>query len=114
MFTVIKSDKQYNEYLLMIEQLMEIAENDLSKDQADQLELLSLLVEDFERSRYSIIGVDPALPEWLFKFQSMLERTELDDSETAMTEFMRGYYCGCRDTKIQIAGQLLFHMKVSK
>jgi antitoxin component HigA of HigAB toxin-antitoxin module len=111
---LIKTELEYNNALLELERLMDIPEDELTEEQGDELETVSIFLEAYEKKVYPIDTSDVILPFWLLEFQSELEQTELNDSETALTEYMEGYYSGCRDTRIQIAAQLLYHIENNK
>ncbi|HWJ28191.1 MAG TPA: helix-turn-helix domain-containing protein [Flavisolibacter sp.] len=50
----ITSEKQYNEVMERINQLMRIEESKLKDDQAEEIRVLSLAVEAYEKSIYTI------------------------------------------------------------
>jgi antitoxin component HigA of HigAB toxin-antitoxin module len=52
--TAIKNKKQYNEYLTKIEFLMNEKDIDSNKLKGNELELLSILVDDYENKNYPI------------------------------------------------------------
>lgn len=51
-YTVIKSKDQYNEYCRILEQLL------VKKSSEEEIELLTLLIESWDREHNSIEGVD--------------------------------------------------------
>jgi HTH-type transcriptional regulator/antitoxin HigA len=56
-YTIIKSVTQYNEYCVMLEQLL--AGNDQSTASFDQIELLTLLIERWDSKNDTFNDVDP-------------------------------------------------------
>ena len=58
MFKLIKSEKQYEEYLNIAETLLDIDSEPGSKE-GDELELLTLLIEKYEDEHYPIDFPDP-------------------------------------------------------
>ena len=56
MVTVIKNDEQYYQYLERIEEIFDAQPHTPA---ADELELLSLLVEKYEQEMYPPIALDP-------------------------------------------------------
>ena len=55
---VIRTTKQYHEYLAEVENLFDIDLVPNSED-ADRFELLTLLIENYEKSHYPITPVEP-------------------------------------------------------
>lgn len=56
--TVIKTEDQHHSYLSRVEELV-LREDDLSREEISQLEVLTVIIESYENSRYPIDPVDP-------------------------------------------------------
>jgi len=56
-YTVIKSEAQYNAYCKVLEDLLE--RNDISDDSADEVELLTLLIEKWDAAHSTLIEKNP-------------------------------------------------------
>ncbi len=56
---IVKSEPHNNRLLTCIENLMEKGENNLSPEEDSLLELLVILVHDFEQRQYSIPAIPP-------------------------------------------------------
>lgn len=113
MCLLIKSEKQYNEYLARISDLMDKPEDSLTPEESDELELKAILVEAYEKENWPVDYEDPILPYWVDELMYELESTELDDTESATTEYMQGYYAGCRDTKIALGGRIRYFKELN-
>ena len=76
-YTVIKNDKQYEEYCKIIYGLME--SGNLTKAQEDVMDLLTILVEAYDRERYPEDEEDPIDPVSSLKFVMEQNRMKAAD-----------------------------------
>lgn len=102
------TETEYRAYLLRIEELMVLPEDEMTDEQGDELIIKAFYVEQYEKEKYPIDTSSVVIPYWLDDFIYFLEQTELEDGESCCTEYMKGYYAGCRDTKISLAAQLRY------
>jgi HTH-type transcriptional regulator/antitoxin HigA len=56
-YTIIKSREQYNNYCISLEEMLE--NNDNSKENTDEVELLALLIEKWDSEHSTFNDVDP-------------------------------------------------------
>ena len=69
----IKDDREYDRLVAEVERLMERGEGSLSREETSLLEMLSILIEDYDRQHYPVA---PAQPHKMLAF--LLEQRGLE------------------------------------
>ena len=91
-YTKIKTDSQYDEYIQNMEELDSLNEIEFSQDREDEIELLQLIIEEYESRMIlekGVKGVD--LIKLLMKEQNLSATqlaNELDLSKSIMSEIL--------------------------
>lgn len=107
-YSIIKTEEQYNQYLQRAEELM-----DCEKD-CDELELLAILISDYESKKYPIDPPDYIkILENIQKFATDLETAGTEPYPSSQSDFMEGYYNGQLDAKIEVGARLRYILENS-
>ena len=74
----IRTEADYRAMLAAIERLMEVPQNALPPAEGDRLEVLAVLVEDYERRQHPITPVDPIEAVAFMMAEKGLSRADLE------------------------------------